>query len=271
MNNKKVVIITGAAGGIGRETAFKFASEGYALALLDINQEALLAVKQEISLQKSSDVLALEGDLADLDFVKSCVDKTVEKWGRIDVIINNAAWRTVQSMRTMSIEDWDRTLRICLTVPAFLTKWGAEIMESNGTGRVIVNISSMMSDRPSGIASGYIAAKGGMESLTKELAVTYGRKGIRVVTVRPGYVDTAMSNDYENEEGDNISNVLIEEITEYIPLKRPAAPKEIAEAIYWLSSDAASYITGTSLLVDGGFTPNFTKYSIKNKQYPDEF
>lgn len=271
MNDRKVVLITGAAGGIGKETALRFAQEGYVLALSDINGGALQEISVALNEQFRSEFLVLAGDLGDFGYLKTCIDKTVSRWGKIDVLVNNAAWRTLQSMRNMELRDWEKTLRICLTVPAFLSKWVAAVMEKNGNGGVIINVSSMMSERPSGIGSAYIAAKGGLESLTKELAVTYGRSGIRVVSVCPGYIETALSNDYEALDGENISKQMIQEVTEFIPLNRGGEPREVAEAIFWLSSESASYITGTSLVIDGGFKPNFSKYSIKKLQFPNEF
>src|SRR5690606_1081874 len=116
--------------------------------------------------------------------------------GSIDVLVNNAAWRVSGSARTQTLETWERTLRVCLTAPVFLTQQAAAVMEKQGKGGVVVNISSMMAARPSGLVPGYIAAKGAIESLTKELAVTYGRQGIRVVGVAPGYIETPLSNDY---------------------------------------------------------------------------
>nr|WP_295922317.1 SDR family oxidoreductase [uncultured Dyadobacter sp.] len=271
MDKRKVVLITGAAGGIGRETAVKFAREGYAVALSDINAAALQAVSISLQQQHGAETLVLAGDLSDFDYLKSCVARTDDAWGRVDVVVNNAAWRTLESMRSMALEDWERTLRICLTAPAFLSKWAAELMERNGNGGVLINVSSVMSGRPSGVSSAYVAAKGGLESLTKELAVTYGRSGIRAVCVCPGYIDTPLSNDYQATDGENISKRMIDELTGFTPLNRGGRPGEVAEAIFWLSSESASYITGTSLVIDGGFKPNFTPYAIKKLQFPNEF
>lgn len=271
MSENKVVIITGAAGGIGSATADKFAAKGYNLALCDIDKNALVGAGQLLEDKYGTDCLLLPGDLSDSKYLQTIITKTVEKWGRIDVLVNNAAWRTIESLRTMEFDTWEKTLRICLTAPAFLTKWVAKVMEENQTGGVIVNITSMMSERTSGTGTAYIAAKGALESLIKETAVTYGRSGIRVVGVAPGYIDTDLSNDYKDAEGNNISNQLIDEINDSIPLARGGKPEEVADAILWLSSEAASYITGTTLLVDGGFKPNFSKYSIKKQQFPDEF
>lgn len=271
MDDQKIVIITGAAGGIGRATAKIFARGGFRLALCDIDEKGLISLAVELENQYASDCILLPGDLSEDHYLKIIIEKTSEKWGRVDVLVNNAAWRTIESLRTMEMSVWEKTLKICLTAPAFLTKWAAEVMERMQTGGVIINITSMMSERPSGNGSAYIAAKGALESLIKETAITYGRSGIRVVGVAPGYIDTEMSNDYVDPEGENISTKLIAEVTDSIPLARGGKPEEVAEAIWWLSSESASYITGTTLLVDGGFKPNFSKYSIKKKQFPDEF
>ncbi len=271
MNNPKVVIITGAAGGIGSATARKFAEKGCHLALCDIDEKAILRLAEVLTDQYKMECLTLPGDLSDHLYLKSIVDKTVEKWSRVDILVNNAAWRTIESLRTVEVEIWEKTLKICLTAPAFLTKWVAASMEENATGGVIVNITSMMAERPSGTGAAYIAAKGALECLIKESAITYGRSGIRVVGVAPGYIETELSHDYLDQNGQNISQRLIKEITDFIPLVRGGSAEEVAEAIFWLSSESASYVTGTTLVVDGGFKPNFSKYPIKKQQFPDEF
>jgi len=271
MSNPRVIIITGAAGGIGRATARKFAEMGCHLALCDIDEKALFPLAELLIDQYKIECLAIPGDLTDHLYLNSIVDKTAERWGRVDVLVNNAAWRTIESLRTIEIDIWEKTLKICLTAPAFLTKWAAAFMEKKGTGGVIVNITSMMAERPSGTGSAYIAAKGALESLIRETAVTYGRSGIRVVGVAPGYIETELSHDYVDPEGENISEGLIMEITDSIPLARGGKAEEVADAIFWLSSESASYVTGTTLVVDGGFKPNFSKYSIKKRQFPDEF
>jgi NAD(P)-dependent dehydrogenase (short-subunit alcohol dehydrogenase family) len=271
MRNENVVLITGAAGGIGRATALKYAERGFRVALSDIDHDGLLSLAGAIGKRHGAECLLIPGDLSDNDYLEYFVASTVSKWGRIDVLVNNAAWRTIESLRTMDIGVWEKTIKICLTAPAFLIKYAAAVMEEKGTGGVIVNVTSMMSDRPSGTGAAYIAAKGALESLTRETAVTYGRSGIRVVGIAPGYIDTEMSNDYTNSDGENISDRLINEVTDSIPLARGGRPEEIAEAIFWISSEAASYITGTTLLVDGGFKPNFSKYSTKRQQFPEQF
>ena len=271
MDKEKVAIVTGAGGGIGSATALRFAREGYRLVLCDIDRPSLLTLAESVRQRSGADPLVLIGDLSAMKYLAHIVEATLEKWGGVDVLINNAAWRTVESLRTMEMENWEKTLKICLTAPAFLTKWAAAEMEKAGKGGVIVNLSSVMSGRPSGIGPAYIAAKGALEALTRELSVTYGRSGIRVVGVAPGYIDTQLSEDYVDPEGENISDKLIQEITGYIPLGRGGHTGEVAEAILFLCSEAASYISGTTLLIDGGFKPNFTSYASKKLQRPDEF
>jgi NAD(P)-dependent dehydrogenase (short-subunit alcohol dehydrogenase family) len=271
MKDKKVVIITGAAGGIGRATATKFAEENYSLVLSDIAEEPLNSLVGDLKNRCGADCLAIPGDLEQLSYLERLVNQTIQQFGRIDALVNNAAWRSLETLRTMDIETWEKTLRICLTAPVFLTKWVAEQMEKQAEGGVVLNVSSVMASRPSGCGPAYIAAKGALESLTAEFAITYGRSRIRVVGVAPGYIDTDLSNDYVDPEGENISATMTNELTDFIPLSRGGAAREVAEAIFWLCSEQASYVSGTTLTIDGGFKPNFSRYSIKKKQFPNEF
>ncbi|MEO5996863.1 MAG: SDR family oxidoreductase [Chitinophagaceae bacterium] len=267
----KTAIITGAAKGIGRAAALKFASEHFNITLVDISQQELQQVYEEIKNLYEADLLMCCGDLADWNFLQHITTKTIEKWERIDVLVNNAAWRTLETMRTISIESWERTMRICLTAPAFLAKQSAEVMERLVTGGTILNISSVMSERAGGSGPAYISAKGAIESLTYELAVTYGRSSIRAVCVQPGFIETNLSHDYKDPQGNNISDIMIEHVKESTPLGRGGQPEEISEALYWLTTDAASFITGTTLLIDGGLKHNFNSYPMKKLQFPDQF
>lgn len=271
MSSNKVAIITGASAGIGRAVANRYAENQYHLVLVARNNEELVKLERELRSAYDIQCLVCPGDLNDKKFLRSIIDTTVQHWGTIDVLVNNAAWRTIETMRSMSFDTWEQTLGICLTAPAFLAKWSAEVMEKNGNKGTIINVSSVMSARAGGISPAYIAAKGAIESLTYELAVTYGRSSIRVVCVQPGNVETNMSQDYTDPDGENISNTLVEHVSDLTPLSRAGKAEEIAEAIYWLSTDKASFITGTTLLVDGGLSHNFNAYSIKRLQFPNEF
>lgn len=271
MDNIKVAVVTGASRGIGREIALKYAKEGYNVALVLRDVKDAGDIGTQITQKYNREFITCIGDLSDSSFINTIVEDTLNKWGRIDVLVNNAAWRTIETMRTMTMEIWNKTLMICLTAPAFLSKAVADAMECLKIQGVIINISSIMGDRPAGNSPAYIAAKGATESLTRELAVTYGRSGIRVLSVKPGNINTDMSNDYTNEEGDNLSSRMSDYIVGATPLARAGAPAEIASVVYWLSSPESAFVTGTSLVVDGGFTPNLNDYSIKQLQFPNQF
>lgn len=271
MADKKTVIITGAANGIGRATAIRFAREGHNICLADLDETGLQGLYSLISVEYKTEPLVCCGDLAEEKFLKEIIDHSSAKFNSIDVLVNNAAWRTIETMRTISLDTWEKTLRICITAPAFLSKMAAEVMERMNSGGVIVNISSMMSERPAGNSPAYIASKGAIESLTRELAVTYGRSGIRSICVKPGFIDTGLSLDYKDQAGNDLTGMLSKYLLDATPVSRAGTPDDVAEAIFWLSSSQASFISGTSLLVDGGFTSNMNSYQLKGKQFPNEY
>jgi NAD(P)-dependent dehydrogenase (short-subunit alcohol dehydrogenase family) len=270
METKKVVIVTGAASGIGKATAVRFSQEGFALVATDIDNSGLQHLQDEVGGGEES-CICIAGDLQDTNFIRELVDKTMSKWKRIDVLVNNAAWRTLETMREISIENWERTIRICLSAPAFLAKYTAACMERNKTPGVIINIGSIMSQQAGGYAAAYIACKGALESLTYELAALYGRMSIRIININPGYINTGLSGDYTDNEGNNISHQLAESIIDNTPLNRAGTAEEIANVSFWLASGEASFITGTTVTVDGGFSHNFNAYRLKKLQKPNEF
>lgn len=270
MKENRVAVITGAANGIGRAAALKFAGNDFFVALVDYDLPGLNSLKNELE-DKGLDSLVVYGDLKDFGFIRNIIDTTREKWGRIDVVINNAAWRTIETMRSISLENWEKTLRVCLTAPAFLARYAAADMEERNAPGIIINISSVMSQRAGGISPAYMVCKGGIESLTYELAVLYGPKMIRVVAVNPGNIDTNLSNDYTDEKGNNVSGILVNQIENNTPLMRRGTADEIANVCYWLTTNDASFISGTSILVDGGLFHNFDNYQMKKLQFPKEF
>ena len=269
MIDKPVAIITGASQGIGAATAREFAARGYAVALVARNAANLESVAQEVS-TAGGEAIVCSGDLADLEFAESAVDRTFAQWGRIDVLVNNAAWRDITTMRTISLESWERTMRVCLTAPAFLARWVAVHMEPAGRG-VIINISSIQSEQVGGLSPAYTAAKGALDSLTFELAVLYGPQNVRVVGLNLGAIDTEMSNDYETTDGENISADLRQWSEDMIPLRRFGTAEEAAKTIALLASDDASYITATSIVADGGWSHQISPYSQKRRQFPEQF
>ncbi|WP_339711077.1 SDR family oxidoreductase [Cyclobacterium amurskyense] len=268
-NKPRVVIVTGASRGIGKAITEAFIANGDFVAMVSENKDELQAAAA--SLSKPENVLVLDGDLAIDDFVDEIVEVTYSKWGKIDVLINNAAWRTIETLNTITRENWEKTLKICLTSPVFLSKLAAKKMASGREGGVIVHLSSVMAERAGGSSPAYIAAKGALLSLTYEMAALYGPSGIRVVAVCPGNVTTAMSSNFKDTEGIDVSQSLVDEMEDMTPLQRSASPEEIANGVFWLASDNASFVNGTSLVIDGGFAHNFNSYKNKKLQFPNEF
>lgn len=254
MNQSRVALVTGAAGGLGSAVAAVFSSRGYRQLMTDVSPTGDLS---------SADFV--QGDLNDLVFAQSLADRAVERFGRIDVVVNVAAWRELLTMRTLTAESWERTLRVCLTAPALIARSAAKHMERQQNG-VIINVSSIMSQVASGIAPAYVAAKGGLEALTRDMAVLYGPAGVRVLGVAPGAFDGPTGHDYGPAE-----KALIDYSRRMIPLGRWATAQEIAKTIAWLASDEASYVTGTTITLDGGWLANLYPRDITAQIVPSEF
>lgn len=269
-DSRRVALITGAANGIGKAQALGFARRGYDLAIVDLQEAQLAAAADEVRALGAA-VTTCVGDLTDLDFAKSCVEQAMSDLKRIDVLSNTAAWREIQPLTTTSIEAWEKTIRVMLTTPAFLCKWTAEHMIAAGQGGVMINISSVMAHRPNGTCPAYIAAKGGLDSLTYELAALYGHHDIRVVSIRPGAIKTKISGDYVSHKGENVSQEISRDILQRLPLGRLGEAEEVANAACWLASDEARYITGTTIDVDGGLMRPLTSRDFLQKQFPEQF
>ncbi len=207
------------------------------------------------------------GDLADLDYARAAVMQATERFGRLDLLVNNAAWRKIETMRQTDLETWDRTLRICLTAPAFLAKWAAEVMEKQGRG-VILNISSIRSLAADGTAAAYVACKGAIDALTYELASLYGPRGVRVLAINPGAIDTDLSADLA---APGVMAKVLEACVDRVPLGRMGQPEEIARLIALLASDDASYVSGTTVVADGGFSRNCTGLKLRHEMNSEQF
>ncbi len=259
MSTPPVAIVTGAAGGIGSATVEALLARGYAVSAWDIQEENLERLPAQADRRRV--------DLCNLNKLEQVVDEVVNHFGRIDLLVNNAIWREIVPISEITIESWEETLRIGLTVPAFLSRWVADRMTSRGG--VIVNISSIMANRAGGISPAYVAAKGGLDALTYELAVTLAPRKIRVVGLRPGAIDTALSRDYGEQESEQDDGAATDEMAkwscEHIPLQRWAKPHEIASLIAMVADDDASYLTGTIIDVDGGWSHAHFPRSLQAK------
>jgi NAD(P)-dependent dehydrogenase (short-subunit alcohol dehydrogenase family) len=242
-SSQKVALITGAARGIGLATAKRFLSDGWRVALLDI--EAQLLKTSVTALGRGKETLALHCDVSDADAVTAAIDSLAQQFGRLDALVNNAGIAAFAPLLQTSDEDWNRILAVNLTGPFICTKAAAPLMREHGGGAV-VNITSISAVRASTLRSAYGTSKAALGHLTKQLAVELAASGIRVNAVAPGPVDTAMAKAVHTPE-------IRADYHDAIPLNRYGLEDELAEAIFFLCCDRSSYITGQILAVDGGF------------------
>jgi NAD(P)-dependent dehydrogenase (short-subunit alcohol dehydrogenase family) len=238
----KVALVTGAARGIGLATAKKFLAEGWRVALLDIDNDTLERTMAALALPDRT--LALHCDVADADGVNAAVARVAKRFGRLDALVNNAGIAIFKPLLDTTPADWARTLAVNLTGPFLCTQAAAPLMRDGGGA--IVNITSISSLRASTLRVAYGTSKAGLAHLTKQQAVELSALGIRVNAVAPGPVDTAMAKAVHTPE-------IRADYHDTIPLNRYGLEEELAETIFFLSSDRASYITGQMLSVDGGF------------------
>ncbi|MFS0918260.1 SDR family NAD(P)-dependent oxidoreductase [Brevibacillus sp. 179-C 1.1 NHS] len=240
----KVAIVTGGASGIGETTVRLFAKEGAKVVIADFSTRGM-ELAEELN-QAGFDALFVKTDVTKEGEVKNMVSVTVEKYGKVDVLFANAGIAKDAPGHLLSMDDWQRTIDINLTGVFLCDKYVIEQMLAQGTGGAIVNCGSIHSHAGKAGVTAYSSAKGGVKLLTQTLGITYAKQGIRVNAVCPGYIDTPLIAGRD------------EAITEHLiglhPMGRLGKPEEVAKAVLFLASDDASFVTGTSLLVDGGYT-----------------
>ncbi|WP_433959382.1 SDR family NAD(P)-dependent oxidoreductase [Cytobacillus horneckiae] len=246
----KVAIITGAAMGMGEATAKLFAEAKAKVVVADFNEEKGKAVTEEIN-AAGGEAAFVKVDISKSADVQKMVKFAVDIYGQLDVAVNNAALTPDDKPAAEFDEDyWNRLIAVDLTGTALCMKYELQQMEKQGKGGSIINISSVSGYRPQPNNIAYVAAKHGVVGMTKVAAMEYGPQNIRVNSVAPGAIDTPMLRGALDQFG------FTEE--EYAPqlslLNRFGQPREIAQASLWLASDASSYVTGTTIHADAGYT-----------------
>jgi NAD(P)-dependent dehydrogenase (short-subunit alcohol dehydrogenase family) len=239
----EVALVTGAGRGIGLATARRFLAEGWRVALLDIDDGLLGEAMARLAQPEAT--LALHCDVADAAAVQAAIARCAKRFGRLDALVNNAGIAVFKPILDTTPEEWSRVLAVNLTGPFLMTQAAARLMAETGGGAV-VNVTSISGLRASTLRVAYGTSKAGLAHLTRQQAVELAALGIRVNAVAPGPVDTAMAKAVHTPE-------IRRDYHDAIPLERYGREEEIAEAIFFLCSPRASYLTGQVIAVDGGF------------------
>ncbi|MCX9088641.1 MAG: 3-oxoacyl-ACP reductase FabG [Candidatus Methanoperedens sp.] len=237
----KVVIITGAGSGIGKETALLFAKEGAKVVVADVNEKGGEETVAEI--KRNGDGFFFKLDVSNREQSKQMAKTVLEKYGKIDVLINNAGIVQDAFVSKMTEQQWDKVIDINLKGVFNCIQAVVDIMMNQGSG-VIINTSSIVGLNGNVGQVNYSATKAGLIGMTKTLAKELGKKGIRVNAVAPGFIATPMTA--------AVPEKILEMMTEKTPLRRLGKPEDIANAYLYLASDESNFVNGAVLSVDGG-------------------
>jgi 3-oxoacyl-[acyl-carrier protein] reductase len=238
----KVAIVTGASQGIGRDTALALAAAGAKVALAARNEEKLASLLNQIT-SAGGEALAVKMDVSNPEQVKNGFKQVLDKFGRLDILVNNAAITRDGLAVRMKVEDWEAVLRTNLTGAHFCIQQALSTMIRARSGRII-NITSVVAQMGNAGQANYVAAKAGLIGLTKAIAMEIASRNVTVNAVAPGFIDTPMT--------ESLPDKVKEDMKTRIPLARMGTPREVAAAIVFLASDEAGYITGHVLDVNGG-------------------
>lgn len=242
----KVAVVTGSGAGIGRAIAQLFAAEGAHVFVTDVNGESASAVADSLK-ATGLKAMAMTVDVSRGQDVSALFREVERAFGRADVVVNNAGLNVRSDFRHLSDADWVKIREVNLDGVVRIARDAFELLKASGAGS-LVNVSSIMGQRGLRQLAGYSATKGAVTALTKALAVEYASYNIRVNSVAPGYIDTALTERFLKNPF--VSKALLDKT----PMRRFGTPEEIARATLFFASDDSAYVTGAELAVDGGMT-----------------
>ncbi len=258
----RVAIVTGGGWGIGRAISFAMDSAGASVAIADVNTDRGEAAAAHVR-ELGGDAEFLYCDVSDAEQANELVKQTVDRFGRLDILLNNAGIPgTNNPAHEVAIEDWDRVIAVNLRGPFLCAKYALPYLMASENG-VIVNIASTFGMIGAHGSPAYAASKGGVIALTRQLAVEYGPHGVRVNAISPGFIDTDMADRRTRMTSqDAAANLALRETRAALqPLGRQAAAAEIGKVAVFLASDEASFMTGSIVAVDGGCTATYNSGS----------
>lgn len=239
---EKVILVTGAGSGIGKQIAYRFGEKGANLVMVDLSVSDMDAAAAEMPLD-AKNILKQQCDVAVEEDVKGTMDAVRKKFDKLDVIVCAAGISPNGSVTEISLQDWERTLAVDLTSIFLFSKYGIPLLKKAGGGSII-SIAGTYGTTAVGKKAAYCAAKAGVINLTRQMALDYGHDGIRVNAVSPGYVDTPLNKGASREA--------VQEWVKTLPVPQAGQADDIAQMTLFLASEKAQYITGSDFIVDGG-------------------
>lgn len=242
----KIAIITGARRGIGKACALELAKEGACVIISDISLKDCKEVAKEIK-RIGGECLPIKCDIAKKGEISKMVKETINKFGEINILVNNAGILSRTPFTEISEKEWNKILKVNLTGYFLCSQIVAKEMIKQKNGGVIINIASVASIKGFKNLAHYCASKAGIEALTRVMAIELAPYNIRVIAVSPGRINTAMDDTLTQK------SKIKEKILSEIPLRRIGEPEEVAKLVAFLSSPQASYLTGTTIIIDGGW------------------